>query len=320
MGYHYQQLTIDDRNQIYALRKAGFTVSLIAQQLDRDNSTIYRELNRNTGGRGYRPKQAQAFSALRKSEKSKPLKMRPGLIAYIEEKIEADYSPEQISDALKNEDKHQNMSISPETIYQHIYADQRSGGTLHKHLRGGKKKRRRRRKHRDLRGKIRNRVDIELRPAIVALRTRLGDWEADLVCGASHSGYLVTLVDRTSRVILIGFSKTKQADSVTLEILRLLKNQTVKTITFDNGKEFAGHELIAKTLDCACYFAKPYRSWERGTNENTNGLLRQYFPKKMLFNRITSEQIAFAQNRLNTRPRKCLVFRPPNVIHYGLAA
>ena len=186
--------------------------------------------------------------------------------------------------------------------------------------RQGKPKRRKRRKQPDLRGEIKNRVDIALRPVIVALRTRLGDWEADLVCGASHSGYLITLVDRTSRVTLIGYSKTKHAINVTSEIMKLLKNKVVKTITFDNGKEFAGHEMIAQGLDCNCYFAKPYRSWERGTNENTNGLLCQYFPKKTLFDNITFEQIAFAQNRLNTRPRKCLAFRPPNLVHYGLAA
>jgi len=163
-------------------------------------------------------------------------------------------------------------------------------------------------------------VDIDQRPAVVETRERVGDWEADLVCGTGASGYLVTLVERASRRVLIGFTKTKTAGEVTCEILRMLKDQVVLTITFDNGKEFAGHERIAKKLGCQCYFAKPYHSWERGLNENTNGLIRQYFPKKMSFTKITTDQIAMVQRRLNTRPRKCLGFRTPDMVYFSLAA
>ena len=130
----------------------------------------------------------------------------------------------------------------------------------------------------------------------------------------------MTLVERVSRRTKIGFTTTKFADEVTEEILRLLAGEVVETITFDNGKEFAGHERIAATLDCQCYFAKPYHSWERGLNENTNGLIRQYFPKKTSFAAITAEQIAFVEHRLNRRPRKCLDFKPPDDVYFALAA
>jgi transposase, IS30 family len=163
-------------------------------------------------------------------------------------------------------------------------------------------------------------VDIDQRPAAVDARSRIGDWEADLVCGTEASGYLVTLLERISRRVLIGYTKTKFADQVTAEILRLPKNSIVETLTFDNGKEFAGHEQIATKLGCKCFFAKPYHSWERGANENTNGLIRQYFPKKISFTKITANEIAFVQHRLNTRPRKCLDFKPPNTVHFSHAA
>ena len=171
-----------------------------------------------------------------------------------------------------------------------------------------------------MRGKIRNRVGIEHRPAVVDDRVRIGDWEADLVCGAAHSGYLVTLVDRVSRRTRIGRTSTKLADDVTAVVVALLHGLVVETITFDNGKEFAGHENVARQLECHCYFARPYHSWERGLNENTNGLIRQYFPKKMEFTSITLEDIAFVEDRLNNRPRKCLGYKTPNAVYSSRAA
>jgi IS30 family transposase len=230
------------------------------------------------------------------------------------------WSPEQIANVMKTDPDAPGTAVSHETIYRHVWDDIRADGTLYTHLRQGQKKRRKRRSSKDSRGKIRNRVDIDQRPAVVETRSRIGDWEADLVCGAGASGYLVTLVERVSRRVLIGFTKTKFADQVTAKILGLLQNEIVETITFDNGKEFAGHEQIATKLGCECFFAKPYHSWERGANENTNGLIRQYFPKKMSFARITASQIALVQNRLNTRPRKCLDFKPPDTVYFSHAA
>lgn len=320
MGQNYSQLTDSERNQFYALRKAKIPMTEIAKQLSRSRTTLYKELDRNTGGRGYRPKQAQQFADQRRVLKAQPLKMTPEVIIYIEDKLGLQWSPEQISNVMEGDPCGPGVAVSHETIYRHVWDDKQANGTLYTHLRQGQKIRRKRRGNKDSRGKIRNRVDIDLRPAVVETRERLGDWEADLVCGAGASGYLVTLLERASRRVLIGYTKTKFADQVTDEILYLLKNEIVETITFDNGKEFAGHEKIAAELGCDCFFAKPYHSWERGANENTNGLIRQYFPKKTSFADITADQIAFVQNRLNTRPRKCLDFKPPDVVYFTNAA
>jgi len=320
MGQNYSQLTAGERNQLYALRKAKLSMTEIANQLRRPRSTLYRELVRNTGGRGYRPKQAQEFAEQRRAGKVQPSKMTPKTVAYIKAKLQLQWSPEQIAGYMKTDSNGPDFSVSHETIYQYVWDDKRAGGTLYTQLRQGHKKRRKRRGSKDSRGKIRNRVDIDQRPVVVEKRSRIGDWEADLVCGAGASGYLITLLDRVSRRVLIGYTQTKFADHVTAEILRLLKDEAVETITFDNGKEFAGHEQIAEELGCECYFAKPYHSWERGANENANGLIRQYFPKKMSFAGITIEQIVFIENRLNTRPRKCLGFKPPNTVYFSYAA
>ena len=320
MGQNYSQLTAGERNQFYALRKAKMPMTQIAKQLDRSRTTLYNELARNTGQRGYRPRQAQQLAKQRRAEKVQPLKMTPKVIAHVEARLREEWSPEQIANAMKIDPDAAGVTVSYETIYQHLWDDKRAGGTLYRHLRQAQKKRRKRRGSKDSRGKIRNRVDIDQRPAVVETRKRLGDWEADLVCGAGASGYLVTLVERVSRRVLIGYTKTKFADKVTTEILRLLKNEIVETITFDNGKEFAGHEQIATTLGCQCFFAKPYHSWERGANENTNGLIRQYFPKKMSFAKVTLDEIAFVQQRLNTRPRKCLGYKPPDTVYFSRAA
>lgn len=320
MGQHYQQLTKDERNQFYALRKARIPMTQITELLGRSRSTLYRELKRNTGRRGYRPRQAQHLAAERERLKTRDRKMTPSVVAYIQEKLRLQWSPEQIAEVMKTDPDGPGLSVSHERIYQYVWADKRNGGTWYKHLRHSSKKRRKRYGSKDSRGKIRNRVDIEQRPAVVEKRVRLGDWEADLVSGAAASGHLVTLVERVSRRTKIGFTTTKFAAEVTEEILRLLAGEVVETITFDNGKEFAGHERIAATLDCQCYFAKPYHSWERGLNENTNGLIRQYFPKKTSFAAITAEQIAFVEHRLNRRPRKCLDFKPPDDVYFALAA
>ncbi len=315
MGQNYSQLTIGERNQFYALRKAKIPMKKIADQLNRSRTTLYNELSRNTGGRGYRPKQAQEFAQQRRVEKVQPLKMTSKVIKYIKDKLQLQWSPEQIAHCIKSDPDGPGIAISHETIYKFVWADKQAGGELYMAFRHGQKKYRKRRGGKDLRGIIRNRIDIDKRPGVVEKRSRIGDWEADLICGTGASGYLVTLLERKSRNVLIGYTKTKFADQVTAEILGLLKGEIVKTVTFDNGKEFAGHEQIATELHCKCFFAKPYHSWERGANENINGLIRQYFPKKMSFEKITADQIAFVQHRLNTRPRKCLDFNTPSRVY-----
>lgn len=323
MGKSYTQLTEGERNQIYALLQVKKTQPEIARILGRDKGTISREIKRNTGLRGYRPKQAQ-----RKAEERKRIprtqKMTEPVVDHIESKLNEEWSPEQVSGTMEKE---VGVQVSHETIYQYVWEDKKIGGELYKKLRlAGTKKRRKKRGSKNTRGKIPNRTDIDQRPKIVDQKKRTGDWEADLVCGAHHKGFLVTLVERKHKYTLIGHVQQKQSRAVQQEIVSLLKEYqaNVHTITFDNGLEFAGHEEIAKALECACYFAKPYHSWERGLNENTNGLIRQYFPKKIDLRNVTQLDLDFIMDRLNHRPRKTLEYKTPQELFvratkFGLA-
>ncbi len=313
MGMVYSQLTEGERNQIYALKQARVSHRKIAMILLRDESTIGREIRRNRGQRGYRPLQA-SLKAQERRRIPRCIKMIPGVITHIEEKLREEYSPEQISCTMSGS---VGIKVSHERIYQYIWQDKKHGGDLYRKLRiAGVKKRRKRYGKKDWRGKIPNRVDIDQRPAIVEEKTRISDWEADLVSGVHHRGFLVTLVERKSKYTLIGQVKQKTAAVVTAEIVKLLgpHKEQVNTITYDNGREFAGHEVVNKRLECQSYFAKPYHSWERGLNENTNGLIRQYFPKEMDLREVSREEIAFVMKRLNHRPRKMLAFKPPHDI------
>lgn len=285
----YKQLTSEQRYQIYALLKSGQKKSEIAKVLGVHKSTIGRELKRNRGKRGYRPKQAHRKTLRRRKKTKKRINAKTWAI--VEEKIRQDWSPEQVSGWLK---RNTAIRISHEWIYQYIYADKRAGGDLHEHLRC-QKKYRKRYGSKDRRGKIRNRVSIEERPEIVEQRKRLGDWEADTIIGKGGRGAIVTLVERKSRLTLLEKIKRRTAEATEKAIVSLLQPYHLQTltITFDNGKEFANHQEIAKQLQADTYFAHPYASWERGTNENTNGLIRQYFPKGSDFSSITDDQIIF---------------------------
>lgn len=310
MGMLYRQLTEGERNQIYALKQALVSKRRIAEHLGRSPSTISRELRRNRGLRGYRPQQAHR-KAQERHHRPRPRKMIPGVIEWIEHKLKEDYSPEQISGTMRSS---VGIRVSHERIYQHIWSDKRQGGGLYRKLRiAGTKKRRKRYGKKDWRGKIPNRVDIDQRPEIVEKKTRVGDWEADLVSGVHHRGFLVTLVERRSKYTLIGQVRNKTSDEVRAEIERLLApyKDKVWTITYDNGREFSEHDLVNTALDCTSYFAKPYHSWERGLNENTNGLIRQYFPKGSNLREVGEEDVVFVMNRLNNRPRKTLAFQTP---------
>jgi len=313
MGMLYSQLTEGERNQIYALKQVRESHRNIAKILIRDVSTIGREIQRNRGLRGYRPHQA-SLKAQERRRIPRYVKMTPEVVTYIEVKLREEYSPEQISGTMQGS---VGIKVSHERIYQHIWQDKEHGGDLYRNLRiAGLKKRRKRYGKKDWRGKIPNRVDIEKRPAIVEEKTRIGDWEADLVSGVHHRGFLVTLVERKSKYTIIGQVQRKHSDDVAAEILRLLgpHKERVQTITYDNGLEFAGHESVNEHLECRSYFAKPYHAWERGLNENTNGLIRQYFPKGTDLRKIKREEIAFVMQRLNHRPRKTLAFKPPHDI------
>ena len=308
----YAHLTQEDRCQIYALKKSGMSHHAIARQLAVSSRTIDREINRNSGLHGYHFDQAHDLSQARR--RKGPLKMKPALVAEIEKKItEQQLSPEQISGEMKATNSP--VCVSHEVIYQHIEKDKKNGGSLHTHLRRGHKKYQKRVNGKTNRGRIIGRVDISQRPEIVETRSRIGDWEADTVIGLGHKSALVTLVERKTRLVKIAKVQANTAQEVSSAIIRLLKpykKAAVHTITFDNGREFAYHLNIAKQLKAKTFFAKPYHSWERGANENTNGLIRQYFPKKTDFSTVTDEQVHKVETLLNNRPRKCLGFVPPN--------
>lgn len=310
----YTQLTQEQRYQIYALKKMGHNQTEIAKCLGVDKSTLSRELVRNSGQRGYRPKQADEKSQERQKGKVKQrITVETWLL--VEDKLRLEWSPEQISGWLMKNGKD---TVSHEHIYQHVYAQQRAGGELYKHLRCQKKRRKRHGKY-DHRGIIPGRKSIDERPAIVDLRERIGDWEGDLIVGKDHQGVVLTLVERKSRFTLLCKVASKHADLVAQAIIeRLGWLQTISSITIDNGKEFALHQLISKALSTEVYFAHPYSSWERGTNENTNGLIRQYFPKNRNLTTLTSQEELMVMDRLNLRPRKSLGFLTPFEVFFGL--
>lgn len=307
---HYQQLTYEQRCQIYALKKRGDSQREIAKSIGVSQSTVNRELMRNAGARGYRYKQAQEKASLRRKEASKATKMTPEMVDIIESKLRLEWSPEQISGWLENRQE----LISHESIYLHVWSDKKSGGDLYTYLRRQGKKYDKRRNGKSTRGQIKNRVSIDDRPLIVDDKSRIGDWEIDTVIGKGHSGALVTIVERVTKFTVSKQVEGKTAAAVTKATIALLKpiQDAVLTITADNGKEFAYHEEISKALEADVYFAHPYSSWERGLNENTNGLLRQYFPKKTDFKKVTEREVKWAVERLNTRPRKLLGFKTPS--------
>lgn len=306
----YQQLTYEQRCQISALKKSGCGQRKIAETIGTTASTVSRELARNTGSRGYRHKQAQERTEQRRAEASVPTKMTSDMITVIESKLRVEWSPEQISGWLLYD---QDLLISHESIYLHIGADKRAGGDLFTYLRHQGKKYNKRRNGKSTRGQIKNRVSIDDRPQVVDNKSRIGDWEIDTVIGKGHSGALVTIVERVTKLTVSSRVNSKSAADVTQATIALLKpfEDVVHTITADNGKEFAYHEEISKALSTEVYFAHPYSSWERGLNENTNGLLRQYFPKNTDFKKVEQVEVKRALRRLNSRPRKDLDFKTP---------
>jgi IS30 family transposase len=309
----YTQLTQEQRYQIYALMKAAHKQTEIARLINVHKSTISRELRRNRGMKGYRPKQAHQFS-LNRRKRSK-CRIEVSTWTLIETLLRKDWSPEQVSGWLK---ENYSLQISHEWIYQHILMDKQAGGDLHRHLRCQKKRRKRYGSY-DRRGRLKNRVSIDERPVIVDTRQRLGDWEVDTIIGKGHRQAIVSLTERKARLALLRKVERKTSQAVADAVIELLKTLPVQihTITADNGKEFADHERIACDLRTNVYFAHPYSSWERATNENMNGLIRQYFPKKHDFTMITENEIEFVMERLNNRPRKCLGFKTPNQVFFN---
>ena len=313
---HYTQLTIEQRYQISGLKKAGFNQSRIATDLNIHKSTISRELKRNKGQRGWRPRQAQEKATARRRECVGAKKFAYDDWLVLDKLVRQDLSPAQISGRMALENT---LRISHETIYQHIYDDKHAHGDLWRHLRCQKSCRKRYGSGQERRGMLKNRISIDERPDIVEKKERIGDWEGDTVIGKVQKGALITLTERVSRYTLASMLPSKHAEGVTATIIGLLGPHKGKhhTMTLDNGKKFAGHESIAKRLKMSVYFAHPYHSWERGLNENTNGLLRQYFPKGSCFEKVTDDQVQLAVDSLNHRPRKIMGFKTPFEVLFG---
>jgi IS30 family transposase len=309
----YTQLTRGQRYQIYALKRAGHNQSQIATDIGCHKSTISRELRRNCGLKGYRPYQADELAYDRQCAAYRA-RIAWETWQQVERLLRLEWSPEQITGWLKREKQ---PSVSHECIYLYVYAEKRRGGTLHRHLRSQKKQRKRYGGY-IRRGQIPNRTSIDKRPKIVASKGRFGDWEIDTIVGAHHKGGILSAVERKSKLTRLRKLATKGAAEMkdnAIEVLAPLAAK-VHTITVDNGKEFCDHELIAAGLQTRIYFAHPYASWERGLNENTNGLVRQYFPKKYDFARITDKELQRVEDLLNNRPRKTLGYRTPNEVFF----
>lgn len=308
MKKKYRHLTYEDRTVIKVLLQENKSYSYIARIIGVHKSTISREIQRNSGYRGYRNKQAQRMTIKRRAI-PRTIKLDEYVKNYIIRKLRQDFSPEQISGIIK---KRLGINISHESIYQLILKDKKHGGKLYKHLRiNGKRKQKRRCRSTDNRGRIKNAVSIDKRPRAIEKRKRIGDWEADLMSGLNHKGYLVTLLERKSGLLKLGHVKTKSSNLVKAEIIRLLKGFKVYTITYDNGKEFADHSTVNAALDSKSYFCHPYSAWERGCNENVNGLLRQYFPKNRELLNVSQEELKVVEKKVNSRPRKRLGFKSP---------
>jgi IS30 family transposase len=313
----HTHLTLYEREIIAQMLAAHKKQSQIAQHLGRAPSTISREVRRNGMSVGYFPGQADFRAGVRRQWSKESFAQHGDRVwDYVFDNLEAGWSPEQIVGRMRRKfPDDERMRISHETIYAYIYADRRCGGVLWKQLRGQRRCRRARGSGGGRRGGIPGRVGIEKRPAIVETRRRSGDWEGDTVAG--KSGRLVTAVDRKSRYVVIAKVPDKRAASVNRGGIRALKKVPAKfrkTLTLDNGTEFARFGAWERALGLRVYFAEPYNSNQRATNENTNGLLREYFPKGTDFREVSHQAVAKVQQRLNNRPRKCLNYRTPHEV------
>ena len=314
MSKSRRPLTLEERSHISLYLSKHFSVRMIARTLGRNPSIISREIERNSIDGRYSMDSAQHRShQRRRAASSRPRKLTDDLLRLITGKITQQFSPQQISGWLKN---FHTASFSHESIYRLIRCNRASGGDLYTNLRHWKKRYRKRLKSAAGCHLIPGRVDISQRPSIVDTKSRVGDWEADTIIGANQKGALVTLVERNSKFLLTALVPNKTKKAVTAAINKLLSPYAdlVHTITFDNGGEFADHQKIAKKLNARTFFARPYHSWERGLNEHTNGLIRQYFPKGTNFLNVSPQEVQKVQNSINVRPRNVLLFFSPQQV------
>ena len=295
------------------MKKEGYTQKEIAKAIGKHPSVVCRELARNSDGRSgeYKHELAHHKYEKRLMEKPKAIYFNPLIQKMVEQNLCLKLSPEQIVGICKNENI---PCVSIERIYQHIWAEKKQNGNLFEHLRTRGKRYRKRGNSKDSRGIIRDRRPIEERPVEVEQKQRFGDLEIDTIIGQNHKGAIVTINDRATGVLRMKKVKGKDAQAVKNATIEMLQDWKpfIYTITADNGKEFALHSEISKTLNIDFYFANPYHSWERGANENLNGLIRQYIPKKTNFETLSNKQIQKIQENLNNRPRKRFNFKSPN--------
>lgn len=316
----YSHLSTTERFALYQYRTTDkLTLDEIATQMKRSKSTISRELRRNSvDGKLYLPDTAQTKMQTRRAQsKQKFSSISESTIEQVKQRLQQSHSPEQLSGRMKREGLD---TVSHETIYQIIYANHQGLGAYQQHLRQGQKKRRRRKGVNAKRGVIPGRIGIEHRPAVADLKTEIGHWESDTVIGANHTGVLVTHVDKASKYLLAGLAKNKsvqQINQVTMGLFEQIEARFCKTMTFDNGKEFSGHQKLADILGVSCFFANPYHSWERGLNEHTNGLIRQFFPKGTNFKIVRPEALKYVVDLINHRPRKSLDYRTPYEVFWS---
>ena len=318
----YKHLTIEERYHIAALKKAKFNQKFIANELKVSESTISRELKRNSSSqtKSYSAINANKVSLTRRmyaSRKSNK-KMNTKLQNIIKKYITEDWSPEQIDKRLKEVDI---ANISYVSIYQFVEQNKQQGGDLYTHLRFHHTGHRRAKYGSKNKGRIKDRTSISKRDQIVNDKSRVGDWEIDTIVGAGKKGAITTVVERVTSLVRISIPTTKKAIDIENETIRILKplRDKIYTITSDNGLEFSNHKNISEALEYDHYFCHPYSSWERGLNEYTNGLIRQYIPKGTSFENITLEYIKMIEDKLNNRPRKSLNWRTPNEVFHGLA-
>lgn len=310
----YNQLTSGERYELSALRKQGLHPAAIARALGRHPSTILREVRRNTSHsdqRSYRPELADWYARGRRSRSRRNSQFTADDWARVETLIREDWSPEQVSGWLR---RHRILAISHETIYRRLWEDKREGGQLFTHLRGARKKCRKRYGSYDSRGRLAGKRPITARPAAAETRTQVGHWEGDTMLGAGQAGPCVlTLVERKTGYVAIGRLERRTSALVNDRAARLIRAQArpVRTITVDNGTEFHSYAALERRVPTRFYFATPHHAWERGTNENTNGLLRQYLPKRASMGHLTQHDCNRIAAKLNARPRKRLGYRTP---------
>ncbi len=314
MNRTFKQLTAEQRYQIATLLSKGFNQKQIAVFTGKSESCICRELKRNTMYSGkYDAKNAHQYAIFRHETKPKKIRYSAAIQQQVNYLLQQDLSPQQISHRLALEG---HDTVSHEAIYLHIWQDKKQNGTLYQYLARKQRCRRKRGNKTNSRGQIINKISIEQRPAAANNRERFGDFEQDTIIGANHKKAILTLVDRKTLFTKLVLLEGKNATQLSEQTIKTLKDfkPYLHTITSDNGKEFAKHEHIAKQLNVQYFFTHPYSSYECGTVENTNGLIRRYIPKKASFENLTQEILNKIENKLNNRPRKKLNFYTPNEI------